>query len=351
MRKQEFVAPILWVLLTPAVAFASGGRVPLFQSTPITSSGNYVLTRDIIDSGVVPLSIQASGVTVDLAGFKIERSDAAGPVIQISPGVTNVTVRRGSVCGGAEGVLLGSGLTPSAGISLIDLTIDGPDTDGIALANLLSCEIRGCKVNGAGRDGIVVDGFGELVKGRVVSNCVDDPVGDGIRVHALSGGEIADNLVLAAGDDAASSASGIAVLGSESSGGGNRVRANVVRDTRASGPGVGLLVGTPGNTVEDNTVTGGSGDGISVEGSSNRVVRNNVGENGGNGIVAAAGGGDGNDVSDNTALSNSGTGLLFDFSTIGNLYGGNRSCNNTSDRDDLGSNLEAWDNFFCDEQG
>lgn len=190
---------LLATLLTaPALAFAQGALTPpgspgetmksLDQIEPrhIVEAGRYGVTRDaagalhIEDPGSYYLAgdlsvrsgtalvIEASNVTLDLGGFKIETatptSDGVG--IEIVPGAINVVIRHGRIVGGnlrqAAGSYTNAGFT--AGISAVWLG---------ATTTIGSIEVEDVAVEGVAGHGIILNGTNSTIRRCTASHCSD----------------------------------------------------------------------------------------------------------------------------------------------------------------------------------
>src|SRR5262245_66107010 len=113
MRNLFLVLLVFLAAASPSIR-ADEGRIPIFQPTTITSTGSYVVTRDITVASGNVITIQASYVTLDLNGktLTIQSTVPEDTVIGIGPGASNLRVRNGRAVGGWRGVasLLGGAL-------------------------------------------------------------------------------------------------------------------------------------------------------------------------------------------------------------------------------------------------
>src|SRR5262245_40090047 len=82
---------------------ADEGRIPVFQSTTISSPGHYVVTRDIVATVGVAIAIQADNVVLDLNGHTISEPFAQ-PVIFVIGTSNDVTILNGKTSGGTVGI-------------------------------------------------------------------------------------------------------------------------------------------------------------------------------------------------------------------------------------------------------
>src|SRR2546425_7019427 len=129
MRK-IFAMALLGAAAAGTELVADEGRIPIFAPTTITRSGHYVLTRDISVSGGDVITVHANGVGLDLVGHTISSASTASALVQVDPGVTDVSIRNGRLSGGAYGVLYGSG-SPRTRIRVEALDVYNPTSTGI----------------------------------------------------------------------------------------------------------------------------------------------------------------------------------------------------------------------------
>ena len=281
--------------------WADEGRTPIFKPTIITRPGDYVLTRDVVAAGDVAISIQASGVTLDLHGHTISDPSTSFALVGLGQGATDVTIRNGRLVGGTYGVLYGSG-SPRVRVRLERLRLVGPLSTGIFISGAEEVEVLSCDITGGPSQpfGIYVVGVIGPFGGRFVDNSIETQGNDALYLDGFLGGEIR----------------------------GNRI-------TSATKPGAyGInLQGAPntphgGNLIEGNTVILGAANGIFLCGDcdSNVIIRNVVGGNGGTGIVAQSGG---NRIAENVLAGNGSVGIGISGSrnlVEGNIVKDNFSC-------------------------
>ena len=164
------VATAVTLALSTGFAPASGGTTPIWQ-VPVTldQPGAYYLSRNLAGSGGAALIvIAADDVTLDLAGHRIERTDAAGDVIGTLNNPSGVVVRDGTVVGGFHGVNLENIAGSGFGARVERVSVRGTAGDGIRVAS----------------------GFEVLVPAHAVirDNAVAEAGGRGIHVFALDSG-------------------------------------------------------------------------------------------------------------------------------------------------------------------
>ena len=302
------------LFFVPAATQAAEGRIPLFQPGPITASGKYVLTRDIVGDGSdTVISVEAPQVDIDLNGFTISNNNGFQCIRVDTPGI-RLAVRNGT---------LGSCLNAvyaSAGIQVVveDVTVSGTSGISIYVGEVGAIAIRRVTVQGSGWDGIGVYGA-QVNHNAVIEDCmVTGTAGTGI---AFSGGtvRIRNNRVTSSLDY------GIVVFGAQGSEvSGNQV-VGVSNDT-------GIMINqTQGSTIHGNVVRFATNHGIWLTASAtNNLVRDNVATS--NGATGAGHGlvveGPSNKVEGNTLNANGGAGLLFGFTACGNTLGRNMARGN-----------------------
>lgn len=127
----------------------------------ITSGGSYYLGGSLtVTAGRGFLEIAASNVTIDLSGFRV--SGVAGSLdgIVLGPGVTNVTIKNGTIVGfGGDGV----DTAGATGVRVEGVTVSGCGGTGVRAGT--SGIVSGCVVTGCGGDGFNLPG------GSVATGC------------------------------------------------------------------------------------------------------------------------------------------------------------------------------------
>jgi parallel beta-helix repeat protein len=306
------------VLLTASLSpSADEGRIPIFVPTVINQPGSYFVSRPIT-SNVVIVTINASGVVLDLNDMTLTNTTDFNSVIVLAAGVSDVVIRNGRIVRGFRGIH-----APSVG----DLVVEGIDFTGTAAAavlvesgqsvSVLNNTMTNCG-GGPGADFIVlgVTAAAGYTGGRIVGNeIVNTPyvaidltnlvqaqisdnriigayltscIGVGIRMSGGRNNDIERNVIRQSGCGIFADGVGSRIRGNLLSEidecaistftDGNEISENVVRDT---GDGFdcpqGIQVGGSFNTVRSNTVTNVRGDGILISGSNN-MIDNNVSE-------------------------------------------------------------------------
>ncbi len=266
MKRVRSVGVFLFYFLLPTSAFPQGSltppgppaptmksldqveaRTPIPGGTapvPINSPGSYYLTGNVsifsVSSSTNGITVYASNVTIDLNGFDLAGSaTSSGAGIFIASGVSNVTIRNGTIRNWGSDGLNGSGNSKVRAEKL--------------------------RVISNGGNGIAAGGTAEVL------NCVaESNVGTGIK--AMDNSIVKDSQAIATtGKDGV----GISV------GGAALVTGCVAR----SNSGNGIMVGNACK-VENCTVFGNTGDGINggVVVAVNGCV---LGSNGTNGIIVS----------------------------------------------------------------
>lgn len=285
---------IVLTAMFPAMATATNG---VACGSVVTQS--ITLTHDLVDCAGDGLIAGQSGITIDLGGHTIDGDEPAGSSnggagVRIPPGVTGVTVLKGTITQFSEGVVVDS--TSGASVSKLNIT---DTTRGINLANASGNRIEKNTVSRAFLDGIRVDGAGSnsnvvtqnVVRGSnfigiTVSNSADDNT---IDRNVIDGGIFGiavfswpENTVLTKNE--VSNMSGVGIQVDAFSDDANVARNNVHDNS------VGIFIKDSANnaTVERNVVWENAGDGVQVGGDDAVVSRNEITDNGGWGINVMA---------------------------------------------------------------
>jgi Right handed beta helix region len=138
-----------FVLLLGSIAPAARAERIISADTKLTA--NVAAT----DTDKPTLHITASGITLDLNGFSVVGPRAGkGIGIAIDPGLTNVTIRKGSVNGFAVGIFVDADGT---GHHLEDVTAAKNSDAGIQCAGGAKLLIEGCTVRDGGDVGMLLE--------------------------------------------------------------------------------------------------------------------------------------------------------------------------------------------------
>jgi len=349
--------PTLFVLLMAAghTLLADEGRIPIFQPTTITSTGSYVVTRDITVASGNVITIQASYVTLDLNGktLTIQSTVPEDTVIGIGPGASNLRVRNGRVVGGWRGVanLLGGALGV---LEVSKVSFSGHGADAIRFQSADAVTVSECRFRKVGNSGVSIQSAALSSAAHIVGNDFSDVDNRAITLTNVRSVEVLNNVisnantgietvyvspplvpggssliqgnVIEAGSDIALPADGILVYASV----GAQLQAALVLDNVVSGfaPGIEVHSGQgariSGNVVHRGVSTGlSNGDGILVFSGAQTLV-------------------EGNEVQ-----GNAGCGLVFNAGTNANAYrnnmlrgnGGGAVCNTGVGTTDAGGNI------------
>lgn len=247
----------------------------------ITAHGSYYLNGSLtISSGREFLEINASNVVVDLGGFRINGAAGSLNGIRVAPGVTNVTIRNGSIVGfdqsgiltavdigvvledlvitdvGDDGILAGAG-SRLRNITVVDAGADGIQTYGGSIVRdcvAVSCGASGFYATGptaiegcSSRDNIGL-GFGVTGGSSVINSIAFDNASYGIAGLTFSSGiTITNNTITVPNQEGA----GGIYLWSRSTARNNTIRSEGTTATC-------ILVNKEGNRVEGNTTSGGA---------------------------------------------------------------------------------------------
>jgi hypothetical protein len=248
-------------LLPAGVARAETTCTKTITALPYTIAvgGNYCLGSNLqttLATGSA-ITINADGVVVDLAGFKIEDTSALATITTSGVSAANhrdVTIRNGTIRGFYRGIYVTGG---GAGVLVADVLADSNRFAGI-WAEGTGAEVRDSRVLNTTGTGVLTDGssdtWGIKLVGfavRAVNNDVTGTVGMGagwgraIAVDQAEGAVVEDNRVasLVAGNTV-----GVDVLG----GGDVLVVAN---ELTGLGSGV-LYEGASGGKYRDNLTSG-----------------------------------------------------------------------------------------------
>src|SRR5262245_17256632 len=102
---KRFALPIALLLVCfPAVVHADEGSIPIYQAnTTISSPGSYHLTRDITATSGDAITINSSGVNLDLNGHTVTVTGFSAAVSIPSDLTGTVSVSNGRLVGGGSG--------------------------------------------------------------------------------------------------------------------------------------------------------------------------------------------------------------------------------------------------------
>jgi parallel beta-helix repeat protein len=279
---RSLLCSVALAVLTAAPGAADAAPTPISRcGFAITSSGDYVLTRDLTCSDV-GIEIAASDVTLDLTGRTITGMSSAsscGAPLQVGIRVTSDqgrvhvvggTVRRffnGMFIDGMDVTVRGTQLIENCGTGaslagfehqLLDMTIQGGRVGVRVLGGAVGTLISGSTISGNSVYGIELarpgpfgsDPFGNSISGNTLRDNGTPNAGAAIAVLTGRENEILSNTIEGnfVGIDLVSTVR-------------NRIEANQISLNRGSGIRAGP--GTTGNQIRGNSVrgnaTGGSG--------------------------------------------------------------------------------------------
>jgi parallel beta-helix repeat protein len=328
---QLYWRPFVILLGVVATFFANPARLAaqtLIKKGPfpvrITKTGSYVLGANLnVTTSTDAIDISAANVTIDLNGFVISGS-GSGTGIKAS-GVTETSVRNGSVTGFSPGLALGDGSVVQ------NVRANANQGDGIDCAG--DCQISHDGANSNGNNGILVSGSNNLI----ADNTANGNQGAGINLSAGSQDQVTGNI---ANDNGTGS---LCFSGIAAPFGGTPITSpvsdcqvswNVTDDNCGNG-----ISGGPGWQVSHNVANnngyggepGSKGNGISLVGNGATIDSNVANGNGGNGLAGNPG--NGYIVTNNEASNNSACGLFFNPGT-GSGYSNNVLFGNSSDTGD-----------------
>jgi parallel beta helix pectate lyase-like protein/copper-binding protein NosD len=352
MRRLLFT---IFVLLagSAAAALADEGRIPIFKPTTITQSGSYVVTRDITVASGAIITVQASDVTLDLNGKKLQMTNPTDAIIFLDTQTSTFRVKDGTLIGGAVAITN----TFAGGPALLDarnLDLVSQPGDAIFVVFAGEVSVSDCRIRHAGNNGIAVTASPSAVSSavRITGNVLSDISNRAIQVSNVRSVAILDNVISEAGSGIQASYSPFT-----SPGGSDIVKGNVVEhrgDGTSTGDGISIFNnGGPRRTslVLDNVVSGFTrgmflnGDGLRISG--NVVHR---------GVAISPWTGDGlylnnareSLIEGNQIQGNAGCAIVFVGSgTSGNAYrnnmlrgnGGGTVCNTGVGNTDAGGNI------------
>ncbi len=317
-RKLPFLCLMAAAVSMPAM-LADEGRVPLYQQTVINAPGHYVVTRNFAVASGSAITIQASGVTIDLNKHTISGSGTAGSLISIGAGATDVIVKNGRLTAAERGIH-SSAASSRARILVESLEINEMIGSAIFIDNADVVEVLRCTIANVARSlsleaAIEISGPGGF-GGRLTDNTIKFSIDKGMNLSGLSGGEVSRNTLLATG--AALDNPGMVLSG----GGGNLVEGNTIRQ----GSGIGLNIIENADIIRGNIVSRQDEGGIAVSGTGNQILENVSSGNGGFDIAAGglSVGGDHNSIRGNQVSNNTGHGISV-FGGPANIVEGNLS--------------------------
>ena len=246
--------------LAVVVAAALTGAWLRAQEQPVTACGTvidapgeYELTSDLGPCTGDGVTIAASDVTFDLAGFTIRGSSSAqscntnAPQIGINvPAAANVHIRGGTVTGFVDGIDVGASNARIEAMALLDDCFFG-----MVVSNAANVIVEANAITGSGNDGLLL-----LNADHATVQTSNISVNGRFGVLLIAGSDhttIHDNVL--DGNGLTAAGGGIGVAGGTDT--------HVVRNV-AQGNLQGIVVQTSGNVVEGNTASTNQTVGITI---------------------------------------------------------------------------------------
>ena len=281
-------------------------RTPI-SSAPFTVSnaGSYYLTTNLTGvSGSSGISINASDVTLDLAGFALIGVPGSLNGISVSITRTNVTVGNGTVRGwSGDGVFVnyayrttlrglrayangGRGIVSGTDSLVNDCTAINNGGDGISIAG--GSVIRNCVAAGNGGIGIYTASLSVIIHCTAIGNTNSGIDSDGSGsvsgctadrngahgIYLWSAGDVTDCVAEGNSNNGIVVNSKCRVMGNTCIGNG-----------AGAGSGAGITVTGNGCRIEDNNLTANDW-GLRVDASGNFIVKNSASANGTNYFIS-----------------------------------------------------------------
>jgi parallel beta-helix repeat protein len=262
-------------------AFLVMAVTPAFSLTPVnpgggcaqtlSAAGEYVLTGDLNCSGTfgTGINIAASNVIFHLSGHTISSTDCdltkniSGIFVQ--SGISDVLIDGGTVSGFNNGVILSSKSSRVRGVKSTDAC-----AFGIAISGQNN-QVDTSVVTASHLDGI---GIGAASGIAIIDNDISGNFRVGVNISNFSNNNtVADNVIdnngIADGEQG-----GVVIFNGKN---------NVISNNTVNNNFHGILIDSPGNLVESNTVNGSVGNGtsgvgisINAPGASTQVKGNTV---------------------------------------------------------------------------
>jgi hypothetical protein len=175
----------------------------------ITNSGSYYLTTNLAIATGDAITINASGVTLDLNGFTISSTavSATGTGILLGSGVQDITILNGHIKSGvtyggglysgsgfANGIYLSNLFSPPSNVRVAGVTVSGCLSYGIVLGNN-HVVVEACTVQTVGNYGIQADTVSRssaypcgstAISANTASDCSGSCTGGGDGVDAIT---------------------------------------------------------------------------------------------------------------------------------------------------------------------
>jgi parallel beta-helix repeat protein len=253
----------------------------------LSASGEYALAGDLDCSSTTNngATITASNVIFHLAGHTLVGACTSGDGgIVVNPGISGVQIDGGTVSGFNDGIVLHSSASRVRG-----MTVTGACAFGIAVSGQNN-RIETNVVTASGIDGI---GLGAASGTIVAANHIHGNVRVGVDISNFSNDNVVENNIIDNNGIIAGEQGGVAIF----NGTNNVIRNNVVNHNFD-----GILIESPGNLAQGNTVSGNVDAGILISqfGAPSVVKRNIAFGNGGSDLNDNSPGCDANTWKNNT---------------------------------------------------
>jgi hypothetical protein len=233
---------------TAASQGQAGGGTAITNCAQVVTASSF-LTRNLSCPGKAGVVVGASGITIDLKGFRLRGDRTSHEGIDDTAGYDKVTIKNGVVRNFDEGV---DATNSADDISVSSVLSSGNSADGIFIAGA-SASVRSTTASGNSSDGIIV--FGDLA--RVQSSFASGNAIEGI--HLLGSSESVKSSAASGNLD------GIDI-------GGNSGK---IQSSSAFGNGsFGIFITGDSGSVSSSTASGNGVHGVEVNGDAARLSGN-----------------------------------------------------------------------------
>lgn len=322
MSKHQVLSAAV-ALLAATFTMGAGGRIPIYTVTTITESGSYVLTRDVSTAGGSGITVEASDVTIDLAGHTIS-SAGTGSGVLLESSATDVTIRNGRIRGTHYGISSASDTTKLR-VRIENLEIEDVRR-GVTFFNPEHLSITGCRFTNTAWEGIYLghSSLGGAFTARIAGNDFHSIGYSAMMILGLNGGEVRDNTITDFGLSGSGTISGI-FLGPAGDNtievGGTLVSGNTIDEGTGTTVYAGIVSDLYRNQdrISGNTIASTGDFGVRVNSDYARVGTNHITDAANTAVYVQ---GYGCLVENNTLVAAS-YGIFFDSSGGGSVYRGN----------------------------
>jgi hypothetical protein len=161
--RASLAAAVALVLVTVAPQANGGGGVAITSCGQVVTT-NAFLTQDLYCPGSDGVVVGASGITIDLKGFRLRGGDAGTTIGVSNPGFESVTVKNGVV----RSFDVGLQVWPAAdGFTVANVLVSGSYT-GISVSGD-SASMKSVTASGNGFYGIYIGGNAATIKSSTAS--------------------------------------------------------------------------------------------------------------------------------------------------------------------------------------